>query len=59
LGVNAHGPRLLGIQRALRDRPHEFGPLPEILAIHIGLNSGPVVVGKIGDNRRMDYFCST
>ena len=35
--------------------PTNSDPLPEILAIHIGFNSGPVVVGKIGDNLRMDY----
>ena len=29
--------------------------LPETPAVRIGLNSGPVVVGKIGDDLRMDY----
>ncbi|MBI4588589.1 MAG: AAA family ATPase [Candidatus Rokubacteria bacterium] len=38
----------LGIQRRLP----ELGP---DLAVRMGLNTGPVVVGKIGDNLRMDY----
>ena len=46
----------LGIQRALRDFSVELeaagGPA---VRIRIGLNSGPVVVGRIGDDLRMDY----
>ena len=38
-----------GIQRALGEHP-EMG-----LAARMGLNTGLVVVGKIGDNLRMDY----
>jgi len=46
----------LGIQRRLRERQGDFG-LPDgvELAVRMGLNTGPVVVGKIGDNLRMDY----
>jgi class 3 adenylate cyclase/tetratricopeptide (TPR) repeat protein len=46
----------LGIQRALTDFGTELqaqgGPL---LQMRIGINSGPVVVGRIGDDLRMDY----
>jgi class 3 adenylate cyclase len=46
----------LGIQRALRDFSKELeatgGPA---IRIRIGLNTGPVVVGRIGDDLRMDY----
>jgi class 3 adenylate cyclase len=43
----------LGIQRALREgQLKEGGP---DLRVRIGLNTGPVVVGTIGDNLRMDY----
>jgi class 3 adenylate cyclase/tetratricopeptide (TPR) repeat protein len=46
----------LGIQRSVRDRRAEFGlPPGEELTLRMGLNTGPVVVGKIGDNLRMDY----
>src|SRR6266545_5721189 len=46
----------LGIQRRLAERRHEFLPaLAESLAIRMGINTGFVVVGKIGDNLRMDY----
>jgi class 3 adenylate cyclase len=46
----------LGIQRALRELSDELravgGPA---LQMRIGLNTGPVVVGRIGDDLRMDY----
>ncbi len=46
----------LGIQRALRDlskeREAQKGPS---LQMRIGINTGPVVVGRIGDDLRMDY----
>ncbi len=46
----------LGIQRAIRDLSRELesrqGPA---LQMRIGLNTGPVVVGRIGDDLRMDY----
>ena len=46
----------LGIQRALRDFSKELeltgGPA---IRMRIGLNTGPVVVGRIGDDLRMDY----
>jgi class 3 adenylate cyclase/tetratricopeptide (TPR) repeat protein len=46
----------LGIQRAMRDLGHEIeahqGPA---IRMRIGLNTGPVVVGRIGDDLRMDY----
>src|SRR5262249_25723267 len=46
----------LGIQRALRDFTGELeakgGPA---MRMRIGLNTGPVVVGRIGDDLRMDY----
>ena len=46
----------LGIQRALRDYSPELeatgGPA---IRMRIGLNTGPVVVGRIGDDLRMDY----
>jgi class 3 adenylate cyclase/tetratricopeptide (TPR) repeat protein len=45
----------LGIQRALHAHAGDFafaGGEPEL---RIGLNTGVVVVGKIGDNLRMDY----
>jgi class 3 adenylate cyclase/tetratricopeptide (TPR) repeat protein len=45
-----------GIIDSLRERPLEFtaGDVGE-LSVRMGLNSGFVVVGKIGDNLRMDY----
>ena len=46
----------LGIQRALRDYGQELaaqGGPP--LQMRIGINTGPVVVGRIGDDLRMDY----
>jgi len=46
----------LGIQRALRDLSKELqGTKGLALQMRIGLNTGPVVVGKIGDDLRMDY----
>jgi class 3 adenylate cyclase len=42
----------LAIQAALRDEARARG-LP--LHMRIGLNTGPVVVGRIGDDLRMDY----
>ena len=46
----------VGIQGALRERQTEFG-LPDgvTLGVRMGLNTGLVVVGKIGVNLRMDY----
>jgi class 3 adenylate cyclase/tetratricopeptide (TPR) repeat protein len=46
----------LGIQRAMRDLSGtiEAGQGPAI-QMRIGLNTGPVVVGRIGDDLRMDY----
>jgi class 3 adenylate cyclase/tetratricopeptide (TPR) repeat protein len=43
----------LGIQRAIADNAADFRGAD--LKLRIGLNTGPVVVGKIGDNLRMDY----
>jgi class 3 adenylate cyclase/tetratricopeptide (TPR) repeat protein len=45
-----------GIIDSLRERPLEFtaGDVRE-RSVRMGLNSGFVVVGKIGDNLRMDY----
>jgi class 3 adenylate cyclase/tetratricopeptide (TPR) repeat protein len=46
----------LAIQRALPEQGAELGlPPGEELSLRMGVNSGPVVVGKIGDNLRMDY----
>jgi class 3 adenylate cyclase/tetratricopeptide (TPR) repeat protein len=46
----------LAIQRAVRDLNGELAPrLERPLEIRIGLNTGPVVVGRIGDDLRMDY----
>jgi class 3 adenylate cyclase len=45
----------LGIQQAMRERKHELGPGGAELSARIGINTGPVVVGTIGDNLRMDY----
>jgi len=42
----------VGIQRALEQHRTVLG---EELAVRMGLNTGLVVVGKIGDNLRMDY----
>jgi class 3 adenylate cyclase/tetratricopeptide (TPR) repeat protein len=45
----------LAIQQALPERKPQLGPGSEELAVRIGINTGPVVVGAIGDNLRMDY----
>ena len=45
----------LGIQQALAARKQDMGPGGEELAVRIGINTGPVVVGAIGDKLRMDY----
>jgi class 3 adenylate cyclase/tetratricopeptide (TPR) repeat protein len=45
----------LGIQHAVRERKDALGPGGGELAVRIGINTGPVVVGTIGDNLRMDY----
>ena len=45
----------LRIQQALSERADEFGLPGGELAVRMGINTGPVVVGTIGDNLRMDY----
>src|SRR5258705_601174 len=46
----------LAIQRGVRDLSRELAPrLARSLEMRIGLNTGPVVVAKIGDDLRMDY----
>ena len=46
----------LGVARALRDHPAVVAPGTEIpLTVRMGLHTGFVVVGMIGDNLRMDY----
>src|SRR5205807_3424753 len=46
----------LGIQRALRDYAKELESERGLaLRMRVGLNTGPVVVGRIGDDLRMDY----
>src|SRR5438046_4421261 len=44
------------MQRRMTERRADFGlPPGEDLAVRLGLNTGLVVVGSIGDNLRMDY----
>ncbi|HEU5193167.1 MAG TPA: adenylate/guanylate cyclase domain-containing protein, partial [Methylomirabilota bacterium] len=46
----------LAIQRAIADLSRDLAEqLPAPLRMRIGLNTGPVVVGRIGDDLRMDY----
>jgi tetratricopeptide (TPR) repeat protein len=46
----------LALQRSLTDQQAELGaPHGVACAVRLGLNSGLVVVGSIGDNLRMDY----
>jgi class 3 adenylate cyclase len=46
----------LGIQRALREYGEELqAERGLLLHMRIGINTGPVVVGKIGDDLRIDY----
>jgi adenylate cyclase len=46
----------LAMQRAVQDHAETLRRQRGIeLAIRVGLNTGPVVVGKIGDDLRMDY----
>ena len=46
----------LGIQRALSEYSHRLQTERGFtVAMRIGLNTGPVVVGRIGDDLRMDY----
>ena len=43
----------IGIRQALCERP-DLGGAPAI-EVRMGVHTGPVVVGRIGDNLRMDY----
>src|SRR5581483_7320334 len=45
----------LGVARALREQPITVGAQEVRLAVRMGLHTGFVVVGAIGDNLRMDY----
>jgi len=46
----------IGMRRALRERHVDLGHAQGVqLSVRMGLNTGLVVVGKIGDNLRMDY----
>jgi class 3 adenylate cyclase/tetratricopeptide (TPR) repeat protein len=46
----------LGIRGAIASQQAQFGlPAGLHLSVRIGLHTGPVVVGSIGDNLRMDY----
>jgi class 3 adenylate cyclase/tetratricopeptide (TPR) repeat protein len=55
-----HAPRAvlaaLGVHRRLHERLMDLVQTYDLeLAVRMGLNTGPVVVGSIGDNLRMDY----
>jgi class 3 adenylate cyclase/tetratricopeptide (TPR) repeat protein len=46
----------LDIRRAVELRPEQLElPAGAELSVRMGLNTGPVVVGSVGDNLRMDY----
>src|ERR1700730_1303809 len=45
----------LGIQQAVRERKKQLGPGGADIAVRVGVNTGPVVVGTIGDSLRTDY----
>jgi len=45
----------LAIQDMLKERTSAFLPADKRLSVRIGINSGAVVVGKIGDSLRWDY----
>ncbi len=45
----------LGLQRALNALKDAVGAGEPQLHARIGVNTGPVMVGKVGDNLRMDY----
>jgi len=60
LAVEDHARRALlaalGIQQGMRELRADVAPPAEVeLAVRMGLNTGLVVVGWIGDNLRMDY----
>lgn len=44
----------LGLRRRLREMSGQAAPLRDV-RVRMGINTGTVVVGKIGDNLRMDY----
>ncbi|MFZ2649310.1 MAG: adenylate/guanylate cyclase domain-containing protein [Burkholderiaceae bacterium] len=45
----------LGVQQKLRDAEAAGNSVLSAVRVRIGVNTGTVVVGKIGDNLRMDY----
>jgi predicted ATPase/class 3 adenylate cyclase len=45
----------LAMQQSAREYAEELGRRGLDFAIRIGINTGPVVVGRIGDDLRMDY----
>jgi class 3 adenylate cyclase len=45
----------VAIQQKLPERRPQFGVAGAELAVRIGVNTGPVIVGAIGNNLRMDY----